>query len=206
MSLSHRDTREVRHEAMSGVWEVVRLVSLPAVCARGAPPAEGRSGVSAFVVSKQHIDALVTAAVSAGGSGHRLRWFSRRIDRERDTWESVREISCEMTWDRVNDVGQMLVDECVKSVAYRYPNSDDLPGPADFEYWRFPYLYARPLQPLSIVAAVKAIHCYEYQSCEHPGWDTSEAHQFCRALEGALVRQLPGYDEASWEVTERVSR
>jgi len=53
----------------------------------------------------------------------------------------------------------------------------------------------------SAVELIKALHCYEYQSCEHPGWRTSQAHSFCRALERRLIGELPGYDDAPWAIS-----
>jgi hypothetical protein len=49
---------------------------------------------------------------------------------------------------------------------------------------------------------LKAISCYEYQSCEHPGWRKSEAHAFCEALRDMAIGCLPGYDDAPWEIND----
>jgi len=51
------------------------------------------------------------------------------------------------------------------------------------------------------VYALKAVCCYRYQSCEHPGWKGSEASRFCDALERVAVELLPGFSEAPWEWT-----
>ncbi|GIW55025.1 MAG: hypothetical protein KatS3mg082_1429 [Nitrospiraceae bacterium] len=37
---------------------------------------------------------------------------------------------------------------------------------------------------------MKALGCYRYQSCETPDWEQTEAYQFCKALEGAMVHEL----------------
>ena len=52
--------------------------------------------------------------------------------------------------------------------------------------------------PARIAQVCKAIACYEYQSCEHPGWRTSEARAYCHALRVAWCKKLPGYEEAAW--------
>ena len=52
---------------------------------------------------------------------------------------------------------------------------------------------------MGVVEALKALDCYEYQSCEHPEWETSEAFEFCRAMRNLLIGCLPGYDAAQWE-------
>jgi hypothetical protein len=87
-------------------------------------------------------------------------------------------------------------------VRYRYPDCtyDDLPGPIptpsviDYEYRPHPVR----LDPVQVL---KAIRCYEYQSCEHAGWCTSEAKQFCLILTDYAVSQLPGYEVAAWEIS-----
>ena len=48
------------------------------------------------------------------------------------------------------------------------------------------------------IEACKAIDCYEYQSCEHPGWRDSGAKAFCERLRSALIGAMHGYEEAEW--------
>ena len=45
---------------------------------------------------------------------------------------------------------------------------------------------------VDFVDALEAIDVYEYQACEHPEWETSEARAFCDALRRGLTRMLPG--------------
>jgi hypothetical protein len=121
-------------------------------------------------------------------------------------------------------LGQRLLDECVASVHARYPDTDpergDLPGPAD-AYYMGPYVWEQYLRsearliatglplvipsPARTVVIAKQIANYEYQSCEHDDWAASEAHAFCRALAEALLRSLPGWDEAPWGIDERAA-
>jgi len=53
------------------------------------------------------------------------------------------------------------------------------------------------------VITLSLISCYEYQSCEHPEWRTSEARAICEALRKLAIRNLPGYDEAPWHADTR---
>jgi hypothetical protein len=54
----------------------------------------------------------------------------------------------------------------------------------------------------SKVQIIKAVRCLEYQSCEHPGWEESAACRLLRAIIGDdATRNLPGYDEAEWQIT-----
>lgn len=97
----------------------------------------------------------------------------------------------------------MLRPENERSVAYRYDTRENLPGPVEREepaFYRFTAskMFTRRPNP---VEALKLIRCYEYQSCEHPGWESSEAKGFCDTMTAALVACLPGYDDAPWEWT-----
>lgn len=165
--------------------------------------------MSAFIVDKSHIDALIAVGwlgprertISPGNGWHTLRWWSVANVRglsPADLHLYRRELD-HLTEDRT---GAMLVAEVVASVRYRYPDSgDDLPGPIT-HYWTEPYSYTQPRSVPTAVEALKLLSCYEYQACEHPEWETSEARQFCEALRHACIAVLPGYDAAPWEWTE----
>lgn len=174
--------------------------------------------MSAFVVGKTHIDVLVALAldgpsgraINPGNAWHAFAWYAG----EPETIEEARELRRVIEHpalvaagrsDRVSadDVGQMLTDECVRSVMDLYPDTRDgaaLPGPAE-PHWQRVYRYERPAYRLTAVEGLSAIDCYEYQSCEHPGWKQSEPRRFCEALRRALIGHLPGYAEAGWEWT-----
>lgn len=53
------------------------------------------------------------------------------------------------------------------------------------------------LQPIE---AIKAAQCLAYQSCEHPGWESSAAKAICAAVIEHATRKLPGYEEAEWSI------
>lgn len=100
--------------------------------------------------------------------------------------------------------GQMLWDECVASVRYRYSGTatGELPGPIGetfvyAEHEGFPFhLHGRV--PFTLYDVAKAVRCYQYQSCEHPGWEGSEAKAFTDALVSAYLSAQPEYDAAEW--------
>lgn len=105
-------------------------------------------------------------------------------------------IRYEVTWApdhrRIIDpdrVGAMLVEANTLSVNYRYSQT------AQPEQYTF-----RPVIDLSPVQVLKAIRCFEYQSCEHKGWKGSEAWEFCQVLRLRTCENLPGYKDARWEV------
>lgn len=142
--------------------------------------------MSAFVVSKTHIDALVTAGLRmAYRPFGPLQWQMPGSDEARY-----------LTSDTASAVGGMLWAENMASVSGRYnePRDDDLPGSYTFEA-----LMGTP-DPVHVLSAIA---CYRYQACEHPEWRDSEARAFCTALQQLAIRRLPGYDAAPWEITDR---
>lgn len=164
--------------------------------------------MSAWVVSKTHIDLMVKAADAysrrygytefgwwrTDEKGEFAGWY--RLGSSRDGGDIVEYV----TW---TEAGQMLVDECVKSVRYRYPSDEpsDLPGPTE-RYYLEPYVFEDPGYVLTPAEVFKAIDCYDYQSCEHPGWRQSSAYQFCESLRHAVCRGVEGYEDAPWGFDE----
>ncbi len=155
--------------------------------------------MSAYVVDREHIRFLVSAALDrgiiqhyAGSSG--LTWHHGE-DRHALPGGD---------WDRAGEVGQMLWDENIKGVLCRYPRDTKatMPGPVGES---FIYAHQRRSWPRQItsVQVLKACDGYEYQACEDPDWERSEAFAFLNALRRAAWHALPGYDEAQWEVSER---
>ena len=106
----------------------------------------------------------------------------------------------ELTLETANQVGAMLAAENRRSVDHRY-NETEM---EDFyTFTRYPGSgdsVAPGTPQLDPVQVLKAIACYEYQSCEHPEWETSEAHEFCIMLRHATIARLPGYEAAAWEI------
>jgi hypothetical protein len=138
--------------------------------------------MSAFIVSKGHIDYMVTTA---------------ELD------DSLIDNLAEQGVVGPDEIGAMFLRENIASVSYRYPGEDleSLPGPIQItrpEEYRFKRSPSRG--PVDLIVALKAIHCYVYQSCEHPGWDASLAKRACDKLEASLIRRLPGYEEAPWGI------
>ena len=136
--------------------------------------------MSAFVVDKAHINAMIDAGLSV--TYRPMHWYPEG-----------KQGSSSLTEINASEVGQMLLEECITSVEYRYEDSEltDLPGRSDAEYI-VPFQYKRFANPPTPVEILKIISCYEYQSFEHPGWKTSEAHDFCRVLRLCTINRLPG--------------
>ncbi len=156
--------------------------------------------MSAYVCDREHIAYLIDVGLRylrySQVHWDWVTWYHRSRRHELRCADGV----------EASRVGAMLWRENVTSVRARYPGESDasLPGPSDsapFEYGEH-MEWAGPL-PMSLADILKAIHCYEYQSCEHRGWEASEAHAYCRALEAAYIRALtPGYELAAWGAPE----
>jgi hypothetical protein len=135
--------------------------------------------MSAWIVSKTHIDALVQAGIER---------------------EMVRT-------DEADEFGRMLWRECLASVAYRYPGDSDgeRPGPIDFRDSDVDTYVYEPLngEPgVSLVAKSvvhKAAACYDYQSCEHPEWEDSKARVYVRML----IDMTETSEGAPWGIDSR---
>lgn len=142
--------------------------------------------MSAWMVTKTHIDVLVTAAlaIEQGGLSYFWKGSWRRAD-----------------FTRQDEVGKMLWSENYRSVAHRYPDDLELPG----AYLDGPgiddYTYVRQ-EKRDPVTVLKTIDCFEYQSCEHDEWEQSEAWAFCKYLRLTVITTLPGYQEAPWGISD----
>ena len=118
------------------------------------------TNMSAWIVSKEHIDYVVSAAVA-----NKLIAVSE-----------------------ADDTGRMLWRENLYSVGYRYPGdkgNGDRPGPNDFRDSDVELYVWEKTDVLTGNALRKTIGCLEYQSCEHPGWTASEAAKLLARLKPA---------------------
>jgi hypothetical protein len=159
--------------------------------------------MSAWIVDKVHIDLLVSLALFPDRHGESpLRWFTRAQEaREKPAFTP-------------DEIGRMLWQENLRSVAARYPGDGDgqRPGPTKFRDSHV-RTYKHTEQPYQLTPAegLQALACYEYQSCEHDGWEKSDAHRFCEILRSSLITRIPGYAEAPWgwtakHVADRVAK
>lgn len=160
--------------------------------------------MSAFMVPVEHVRAMINAGLRTEGEGP-LSWSIRPLTQDERSrayepgaaWGPemhalVSKTRRELTRETAGAVGAMLLAQNRRSVNYRYAESDI----------EEPYTHA-PSSPREPVELLKAISCYEYQACETPDWEDTEAARFCQALRAHLIRQLPGYDEGdSWPIQE----
>lgn len=144
--------------------------------------------MSAWIVGKEHIDLLVTAALA---------------------WELT-------VPERADDTGRMLWLECQRSVAYRYPNDKDgqWPGPDGLTVAEIEGYVFEPIPGVIDPDVVEeAARSFTYQSCEHPGWDDSAARALAADIEAAARNLADGHaarygrlnenQQLGWDVYER---
>lgn len=89
-----------------------------------------------------------------------------------------------------DETGRMLWLENYRSVDFRYNQTKPLPF----------YTWTMFIVDDSFLS--KQIHCYEYQSCEHPEWEESDAAALCMAMSEIIGnhRHTPSYEASPWGV------
>jgi hypothetical protein len=133
--------------------------------------------MSAFIVTDTHINALVRYAsrhkitVAYGNPTMRLNVSAHE-----------------------QEVAQLLIDENIKSVNYRYSETET----GFIEYDR-----GAPI--LSAIEAIKAAQCLRYQSCEHSDYEDSIAFKLIEAIISDAIPRLEGYESASWGINDKVT-
>lgn len=111
-------------------------------------------------------------------------------------------------------VGTVLLAENYASVNYRYSEDEK---PDSYHYTPFPLEFAG--RPDGYLVLLKAVVGYQYQACEHPGWESSDAFRWTEALREMWVsrarldhpgtfnyadqrdvRYPPAYESAPWSI------
>lgn len=142
--------------------------------------------MSAYIVEREHIAYLIDAA-------------ERLASRQRSNFSWYHEGQRHELTDHETEAGQMLWDENVRSVNYRY--ADSLPstrthlGLDEQEVYKH---HSKARLAIDPVQVLKSIRCLEYQSCETPDWEASSAHAFLRSLMLYAISNLAGYEDAMW--------
>lgn len=159
--------------------------------------------MSAWIVPKAHIDYMVSAGWALGRRNRStLRWFDSEPDTR--TYSPGIAITVDsVTWANqhrreldlltAGQTGAMLWAENRRSVNHRYAE-DELE-----EVYEFRQVDTSDLDPVRVL---RAISCYEYQSCEHPDWQRSEAWQFCHVLKESAIDALGEPKQSAWPIEE----
>jgi len=153
--------------------------------------------MSAYVVDREHIVYLVKAAMSRRIVTYSpFSWYHGESPIQKDKHHQLHSDDL----DEIERVANMLWQENIRSILYRYDDCtmSNMPGPVGEDYRITRDDFRRSAIEIDPVQVLKSCNCYTYQACEHPNWQTSEAHSFIESLEGDATRALPGYEEAEW--------
>lgn len=133
--------------------------------------------MSAWVVSHDHIDALLT--------------FTK--DRTMDRTETGRLLLKE----NVRSVAHR----------YPGDSEADLPGKCGETADGYKFRYFEPFSPAANMPAakkaawvLKACQCFDYQSCETDDYEQSAAWKIIRSIESEAIMSLPHYEQAPWGI------
>ena len=155
--------------------------------------------MSAFMVGKEHVDAIVAVAMWGPRNFRASNWH--RVYFGNGNGRRVEEFN-------LDEIGDMLIRENLSSIHGRYPDTEtnpaETPGPIA-QYWHEPYKFpftSKPSNMPDVAAAFKLLACYEYQSCEHREWATSDAYDLILQMRKSLGSCIPGYEDAPWEWQE----
>jgi len=151
--------------------------------------------MSAFIVSHDHIDALLSFAKDKRMKD-RLGYFIQPSRADLFDWTAI---------------GQVLLAENERSVCHRYPDCTptDAPGKIGEEAISYRFRYFEPFLQMAhakkMVWIIKNCDCFDYQACETDDYPTTIAHRIIEAIRAEAIRCLPDYDAAPWGIDrERV--
>lgn len=136
--------------------------------------------MSAFILEDDTIDLLVTAGMMGDGEHYTLRLYHAGEFMQYSKYEDA------------DKVGMILKTANYESVNYRYRESTEV---GTYNY--------RPTTEIggmfiSWGQVLKSLNCYEYQSCEHPEWETSLAKGICSAIRNKVCRAIADATETEW--------
>lgn len=140
--------------------------------------------MSAFILEDDTLDLLVSAGLHGVGADARLEVFH---EGEWHQWNK---------YENADALGSILKTENYKSVNYRYQEATPC------EPYRYSgegivqYLGSETVLPWAQVLA--SLDCYEYQTCEHPEWETSLAKAICDRIRRKVCRIISREAETEW--------
>ena len=136
--------------------------------------------MSCFIVNEKHINTLVNYLKEKSKFQTTIEIEGKRL--------SLHDPST------LTKVGNVLVCENFRSYNYRYDEHENS--------YIYNYHFDWDILNMNPVQIIKACHCLNYQSCECPDYNESEAKRIIDTIKTIAICNLPGYDEAKWEITE----
>ncbi|PWQ97684.1 hypothetical protein [Leucothrix pacifica] len=119
--------------------------------------------MSAYVLPDEHISYLVSAAIQ---------------------YQIIQDTPLE-----INRIGEVLLKENHKSVAYRYREKFDEEERYSFTFYRLETQWPQVLS---------ACKCWNYQACEHPDFKQSEAYELYLRLVFSTISNIPEVNHTHW--------
>jgi len=159
--------------------------------------------MSAFIVSHDHIDALLTFARI-----HRVSYYVPQSICNKPGGTRV-----DINIQTVTEVGRILLTENERSIYARYPDcrpgGNGNPGTigedaANYKYRDFSELH-RLQKGVQCVWIMNGCRCFDYQACETDDYEESLARSIIEAIRDAAIRALPGTSDAPWEINRKAS-
>lgn len=129
--------------------------------------------MSAYYVGHDHINAMLTVLQHTGfNEGRRGYWIDKP------------------THAQLTDLGKILIAENLRSLKARYPGDTEHDNGGEVTSFVCEpdltfYCAANPRSMGDLFA------CYEYQSCEHTGWEASYAKRICDGAYKCILRKVP---------------
>ncbi len=137
--------------------------------------------MSAFILSNKHINVLVNAVINIANQndGHIQILNDDKIK-----------------LFTLDEAGQALIDQNYRSYNTRY-NIDNLEQTPIYKF----YYEAKAYKGVQIL---KACSCYDYQSCETNDYYETDAHKIIDDIRHLTISNLPGYDDAEWDMMDPI--
>jgi hypothetical protein len=146
--------------------------------------------MSAFVVSHDHIDALLSFA---------------KDKRMKDQFGYYIQPSKAELFDWT-DIGRVLLAENERSVCHRYPDCGpgNMPGKIGEDASGYTFRYFEPFVHMGhmkrCVWVIKNCDCFDYQACETDDYRQTVAHRIIAAIRSRAINGLPDYETAPWGI------
>ena len=138
--------------------------------------------MSAYIVDNKHIDVIVSYCSGYGDSG---------------AWVRLKNEYFYLNHQNAGRIAYELYKQNVLSVNSRYSNNNS------DELYSFNYI-PNTKNDYTIADIAKAIDSLEYQSCEHAGWEASDAKFILQQMRKHLLRSLKDYEESeAWHICDR---
>jgi hypothetical protein len=133
------------------------------------------------LIGADHLDLLVTAAIQ----------YRQLISPTTAAFSPAG--STRATAASPREAGQLLLEENLAAARWRVSRGRDRAPLQLLEYSFRPVL-----TPWTAVEVIKAVHAYQHDTADSPGWSGSAAHHLTGSIERAATQHLPGYAQAPW--------